>query len=288
MGERLNDGAGLGRRRAHPDDAVADLSGLEALLAHALREPGDRPNTNTNTSTSTDIGMGTDVAGGSEGELRAVAAFRAARDSGAHRARPRRRDDWRPRPARRHTARSLRVTLSALIAALALGGVAYAAIGSVTDGGGDDGGGRPERSASAPSGRSDTPSGAPSATDGAERDRPANAKDTEAHCRAYEKVQGRGQAMDSTAWQRLVTAAGGEQNVAAYCAAHAQQKAEKTPKAEKSPKAEKTPKADTGPKAETNPKAETSPRADQSPKAEKTVTPERSANSGKTRAANGG
>ncbi|MFI7297174.1 hypothetical protein [Streptomyces sp. NPDC050121] len=271
MGERLNDGAGFGRRRAHPDDAVADLSGLEALLAHALRGPGDRPST----------GTGTDMAGGSEGELRAVAAFRAARDSGAHRARPRRRDDWRSRPARRHTARSLRVTLSALIAALALGGVAYAAIGSVTDGGGD-GSGHPERSASAPSGRSDTPSGAPSGTDGAERDRPANAKDTEAHCRAYEKVQGGGQAMDSTAWQRLVTAAGGEQNVAAYCAAHGQQKAEKAPKAEKSPRAEKTPKAETSPRAETGPRAETSP------KAEKTVTPERSANSGKTRAANGG
>ncbi|MFI5793373.1 hypothetical protein [Streptomyces sp. NPDC051677] len=269
MGERLNDGAGHGRRRAHPDDAVADPSGLEALLAHALRGPGDRPDEGTGK------GMGT----GSEGELRAVAAFRAARDTGAHRARPRRRDDWRPRAARRPAARSLRVTLSALIAGLTLGGVAYAAIGSVTDGGDDGGAGRPQRSASAASGRSDAPSGAPSATDDAERDRPANAKDTEAHCRAYEKVQGRGQAMDSTAWQRLVTAAGGEENVAAYCAAHGQQKAGTDPKPQKSPKAEKTPKA------------EKSAKAEKTANPENTVTPEKSANAGntgKTRAANGG
>jgi hypothetical protein len=45
------------------------------------------------------------------------------------------------------------------------------------------------------------------------------AADTEAQCRAYEDVEGRGKAMDATAWQRLVTAAGGERNVAAYCAA---------------------------------------------------------------------
>lgn len=34
---------------------------------------------------------------GDAAQRRAVAAFRAARDAGAHRARPRPGDDWRPR-----------------------------------------------------------------------------------------------------------------------------------------------------------------------------------------------
>lgn len=214
MGERLNDGAGHGRRRARPDDAVADPSGLEALLARALRAPGGRPPE------------------GSDGEQRAVAAFRAAldaRDAGdarARRVRTRRRDDWRPR-ARRHTARSLRVTLCALIAGLALGGAAFAAIGSGTGGGdgigvGDGGVGRPRQSAGTTTGPSGTLSAVPSVTGDADRDRPAkagSAKDAAARCRAYEKARGRGDDLGSTAWQRLVTAAGGENNVEAYCAA---------------------------------------------------------------------
>ncbi|MCQ9183245.1 hypothetical protein KMT30_30220, partial [Streptomyces sp. IBSBF 2953] len=127
MGERLNDGAGHGRRRARPDDVLADPSELEALLARALRAPGDRLQAGCE---------GSEGSEGSEGEQRAVAAFRAARDAGgarARRVRTRRRDDWRPR-ARRHTVRSLRVTLCALIAGLALGGAAFAAIGSGTHG----------------------------------------------------------------------------------------------------------------------------------------------------------
>jgi hypothetical protein len=215
MGERLNDGAGHSRRRARPDDALAGPPELEALLARALCAPDDR------------------LHEGGEGERRAVAAFRAARDAGAagaartHRLSNRRRDDWRPR-ARRHTARSLRVTLCALIAGLALGGAAFAAIGSGTDGdgdggvavgirGGDDGDrGRPRPSA----GAATDPPGAlvgPSATGDDDRDRPARPEDAEARCRAYEKVRGRRDALDSTAWKRLVTAAGGEQNVEAYC-----------------------------------------------------------------------
>jgi hypothetical protein len=47
---------------------------------------------------------------------------------------------------------------------------------------------------------------------------PATAKDTEAHCRAYERTKGRGHALDATAWQRLVHAAGGERQVPGYCA----------------------------------------------------------------------
>ncbi|WP_069770844.1 hypothetical protein [Streptomyces sp. LUP30] len=214
MGERLKDGAGHGRRRARPDDVLAGLSGLEALLVRALRAPGDRPQE------------------GSEGEQRAVAAFRAARDTGdarARRVRARRRDDWRPQ-ARRHTARSLRVTLCALIAGLALGGAAFAAIGSGT--GGDDGIGvgvrgggggveRPRQSAGGTTGPSGALSAVPAATGGADRDRPATSesgKEAAARCRAYEKARGRGEDLGSLVWQGLVAAAGGESHVEAYCA----------------------------------------------------------------------
>lgn len=157
-----------------------------------------------------------------EAERRAVDAFRVARDTGAHRARTRRRDDWRPRPQRRR-GRSWKATLSVLLASLTLGGVAYAAIGA--GGGGpakdaaDDGGARPSVTTSppalvpAPSPTSSRPSAS------APAGRPATAKDTLAHCRSYEKLQGRGKALDSTAFRRLAAAAGGEANVRAYCAA---------------------------------------------------------------------
>jgi hypothetical protein len=217
MGERMSDGGDLGRRRAHPGrtgsgpqgvsgsrslsgpHGAGDEAGVEALLAAALRG---------GTASDTD-----------EGERRAVAAFRAARDSGAHRAaRTRRRDDWRP-SGRRHASRSVKATLSVLVASLTLGGVAVAAIGSAGSSADDAGGGRPQTSVSAREKRADAPSVTPSPAASAGRDRPVTAQDTEVHCRAYEQVKGRGKALDSTAWQRLVTAAGGEENVAAYCAA---------------------------------------------------------------------
>ena len=241
MGERLNDGAQPGRRHAHPAAPASDAD-VEALLARALREDAQE-----------------------DGERRAVAAFRAARDAGRHQARTRRRDDWRPRPRRHTPARSLRATLSVLVASLALGGVAVAAIGSARDGA-DDADRRPQQSASASEGRSATPSLTPSPDASAGRDRPADAQDAEAHCRAYEKVGGRGKAMDATAWQRLVTEAGGEENVAAYCAArtasapagngngngnaednanpNSTQRPERTPKAEGTAKAEATARAE--------------------------------------------
>lgn len=256
MGERLNDGAGHSRRRAHPADAAADAAGarkptapepntseLEALLAQALRRPGDRPDV----VPDTDGDRGAD----SDGERRAVAAFRAARDAGAHQARTRRRDDWRPR-ARRHTARSLRATLSVLVAGLALGGVAFAAVGSSTDGVTGERG-RQEPSATASGARSAAPSVSAPPTTPADRDRPQSAKDTEAHCRAYEEVQGRGRAMDSTAWQRLVTAAGGEDGVAAYCAARSGPKTDSTPNAGNTAKAGQTPGAGKTPNAGNTP-----------------------------------
>lgn len=206
MGERMSGGGDRGRRRAHPGATVSGSHGagedtaVAELLAAALR---------TGTAADAD-----------EGERRAVAAFRAARDSGAHRsARTRRRDDWRPR-GQRHTARSVKATLSVLVASLTLGGVAVAAIGSAgssTDAA--DEGGHPQQSASAPQTSDTAPSTTPSSAASADRDRPVTAQDTEARCRAYEQVKGRGRALDATAWQRLVAAAGGEENVAAYCAA---------------------------------------------------------------------
>ncbi|MCT7357302.1 hypothetical protein N4P33_34955, partial [Streptomyces sp. 15-116A] len=65
-----------------------------------------------------------------------------------------------------------------------------------------------------------SPAGRPPAAPDAPKtsDRPAGAQDTEAHCRAYEQVAGRGKALDATAWQRLTEAAGGEENIDAYCA----------------------------------------------------------------------
>ncbi|MEU0964775.1 hypothetical protein ABZ357_04745 [Streptomyces sp. NPDC005917] len=201
MGERRSDDADRGRRHVHPDGTVlgpeAEPAGpaLEVLLAAAIR----------------DDGLDT------EGEKRAVAAFEAARDAGAHRARRRRRDDWRPREPRR-TRRSVKATLTMALAGLTLGGVAVAAIGSVHS----SAGGHDDRRRSVPSAAAPGPSAGQSSTDAPGRadasQRPATAQDTEAHCRAYGKVKGNGKAMRSTAWQRLIRAAGGETNVTAYCA----------------------------------------------------------------------
>ncbi|GAA3815907.1 hypothetical protein GCM10022403_056770 [Streptomyces coacervatus] len=200
MGERQSHGSPRGRRRVHPDGSVAGAEVgsagpvLELLLAAAMRED----------------------ALDAEGERRAVAAFRAARDAGVHGARTRRRDDWRPREQRR-TRRSLKATLTMALASLTLGGVAVAAIGAV----GSSHDGHKNGQAHPSAGASDKAAGpSASGTSGASgtRERPDTAKDTEAHCRAYDNVKGRGKAMDATAWQRLIAAAGGEKNVAAYCA----------------------------------------------------------------------
>ncbi|MFE1249191.1 hypothetical protein [Streptomyces sp. NPDC058735] len=177
----------------HPGaSSVLDDAELHALLAGALlRQPID-----------------------ADAEQRAVAAFRAVRDAGALQARSRRRDDWRPRK-RLHPGRSLKATLSVLLASLTLGGVAVAAIGSSDSP--DDSGERGRPPASSPAhGRSQVrPPDAPRGS--ASPERPAPAQDTEAHCRAYEEAGGRGRSMDATAWQRLVDAAGGERNITAYC-----------------------------------------------------------------------
>ncbi|WP_405920048.1 hypothetical protein [Streptomyces longwoodensis] len=209
MGERQDDrGAADGRRRCvHPGATASgapgtgDRAGLEELLALVLRGPGTGP--------------------AGDGEQRAVAAFRAARDAGAHRARTRRRDDWRQQGQRR-TARSLRATLTVAVASLALGGVAVAAIGTVGSSGDDISGARPTArpsASAAASGGHPTAEPAGPASAPVLPARPATAKDTAARCRAYEKTGGEGgKTMAATAWQRLVAAAGGEDRVTAYCA----------------------------------------------------------------------
>ncbi|MEV7883223.1 hypothetical protein ACWD3I_12510 [Streptomyces sp. NPDC002817] len=221
MGEGRSGGGVPGRRHVHPGGTGSPnadgADGLETLLAAAMREDA-APRANR---------------AGDEGERQALAAFRAARDAGAHRARTRRRDDWRPREQRR-LSRSLRTTLSVFLASLTLGGVAFATIGT--------GGSSPEaEKKDPPRPGTSAPVRQPSTTaptaesPSAQPDRPVTAQDTEAHCRSYEKVRGRGNALNSTAWQRLVDAAGGEGNVAQYCADQLAQgeKADKPGKSEK-------------------------------------------------------
>ncbi|MFF3418112.1 hypothetical protein ACFYW9_25900 [Streptomyces sp. NPDC002698] len=202
MGERhVGDGAAFGPRVAPPADPGGGASPLEGLLAAAVRGRADDR----------------------EARTRAVAAFRAARDAGAHAVRTRRRDDWRPKEQGR-PSRSLRAVFAVLLAGLTLGGVAVAAIGPMSH---DDAGQRdravarpsagvPDRfpEAAAPVGP-----GAPGAfAPGGSVSRPPRDRDTEAHCRAYASVKGRGDALGARAWQRLVAAAGGEDRVEAFCA----------------------------------------------------------------------
>ncbi|GAB7032030.1 hypothetical protein AB0G35_29995 [Streptomyces sp. NPDC021749] len=203
MGERLSgDGAPVRRRHGHPDAGASgpsdapDPTTLETVLGAALRTDRLDP----------------------EAEQRALAAFRAAaHGAGAHRARTRRRDDWRPREERR-VRRPARMTFGVVFASLTLGGVAVAAVGSVGSPADGAGGGRGavHPSAVAPDRPGGTASPSSSGRPGP-ADRPSPARDTEARCRAYQQVQGRGKALDAKAWQRLVAAAGGKDEVAAYC-----------------------------------------------------------------------
>ncbi|MFE4752573.1 hypothetical protein ACFRIB_20240 [Streptomyces mirabilis] len=183
------------------------MPSLEVLLAAAVRGRADD----------------------AEAEAQALAAFRAARDDGAHAARTRRRDDWRPREQRR-ARRSLKAMFAVLLASVTLGGVAVAAIGSSSDNDNEDRGGAGNRpTSSAPdrfasrSAQPDAPGVADSSAPGtsARADpsgHPTQAQDIEAHCRAYASAKRRGNALNSAAWQRFITAAGGEDKVAAYCA----------------------------------------------------------------------
>ncbi|TLS44550.1 hypothetical protein FE633_19805 [Streptomyces montanus] len=226
MGERHGDGGSFDRRAARPvngwsksDGASAagrrDASALESFLAAAMCADALDP----------------------DAENQAMVAFRAARAAGTHEAQTRRRDDWRPH-AERWGGRSLRATLVGLLASVALGGVAIAAIGTAGTSG--DGGDGPRPSSTAPdrsandSGATGAPgstapgSSAPGRHDGVTgrpSDRPSSAKDVEAHCRAYDAAGKNGEALDATAWKRLVEAAGGEKKVEKFCAGHTGQSA---------------------------------------------------------------
>ncbi|MEV5343844.1 hypothetical protein AB0K93_36090 [Streptomyces sp. NPDC052676] len=261
MGERLSDdGAPDRRRRTHPTavtsgrprgavsdprgpgDLDLDEAGMRELLAAVLR----------------------DERSDAEGETRAVAAFRAARDAGAHRARTRRRDDWRPR-GERGPARSVKGVLSLFAVSLTLGGVAFATIGSGEPGPEDS---REDRRRSTPThstpARDDGRASAPASTTTgpttgpARPEHPLTAADTEAHCRAYERVEGRGHALAATAWKRLTEAAGGADKVAEYCARQQRQGGPVTPSA---PGRESVPNDRTPPKPPPAPDAAPTPEA---------------------------
>ncbi|MFE1953273.1 hypothetical protein ACFW9D_22725 [Streptomyces sp. NPDC059524] len=154
-----------------------------------------------------------------DGEQAALAAFRAARaaDSGA--LRTRRRDRWGPVTRRQRWTRTGALTVAA---STLLGGIAVASIGVVTQARHHASDVR-SSSSSLPSHGPDrgqqtpmpTTTGAPPT---ASPSHPGGAKDIEAHCHAFEKGKGRAHALKVPAWQRLVRAAGGEQQVARYCA----------------------------------------------------------------------
>ncbi|MDQ0945453.1 hypothetical protein [Streptomyces sp. V1I1] len=155
-----------------------------------------------------------------EAEVRAVAAFRAARDEGASAALTRPEEDWRQKSPGAGT-RWIKVGIGALVAGAMLGGVAMAA-GAIPTPFGEPPL-KPGPTPGASSRHSEHPGEPepPSMTRPGARtpgERPPTAKDDLAHCRVYESKEGRGGALDGTAWQRLEDAAGGPDAVAAYCA----------------------------------------------------------------------
>ncbi|MFF1510342.1 hypothetical protein [Streptomyces sp. NPDC058326] len=174
--------------------------------------------------------------GGEDAEASALAAFRAAREAGLHTAgRTRRRDDWTPGAGRRRR-RSLRAAAAAL-ASVALGGVAIAAVdlpGRLQDDPVPVPAPAHEPRRYTPRATEPVPPEAgvkptvPSAGPALERlDRGPEGlpgkHEREALCHAYgavtgeKKEQDKERALRSPAWQRLVVAAGGEENVAEYC-----------------------------------------------------------------------
>jgi hypothetical protein len=205
MGDRRGDGgafADAGGQVPRSENPV-DPAVLESALGHALRADALDP----------------------QAEKHAVAAFRAAREAGVHSdTRTRKRDDWRAR--RGPQRRGVKAAAALFGASLTRGGVAIAAIGSP-----DGPRAAPQDRASGPPHPSPTAAQPSSPTPRADRpdrpaepetsvaaERPPSAKDIQAHCRAYASVKDRGKVLDSTAWQRFIATAGGEENVAAYCA----------------------------------------------------------------------
>ncbi|MEV6050155.1 hypothetical protein [Streptomyces sp. NPDC052107] len=197
-------------------------------------------------------------------EQAALAAFRTARTANDKAVRTRRRDDWRPRTRTQRWARGGALVLAA---GTLLGGVAVASVG-VVDGARHHH--APEavtshstrRPATSTPGEQGSPSTGAGTAPTAFPSRPATAKDIQAHCRAYERIKGRGHALDATAWQRLVRAAGGERQVPGYCAqlTGAADDAPPTPtKTDKAKKTGKTKNADKAGKGQGRPSAEAKP-----------------------------
>jgi hypothetical protein len=222
--------------RASDASASARTSGFASGAAPAPREAGSPTQGDSPTvlESLTDLETRLAVAVRAcrvdgDAEARALAAFRAARDSagvGRRSPRTRRRDDWRPRGRQRRPGRSLRAAVGALLASVALGGVAMASMGTLgtsSDDGPDE---RPRSQRTAPSAGAES-AAAPSSGDtttpdsssagGHGRDQAAGAKKSKALCRAYLSAKNRGHVLDATAWRRLVDAAGGEASVKAYC-----------------------------------------------------------------------
>ncbi|MFH9851772.1 hypothetical protein ACH4NV_02700 [Streptomyces althioticus] len=250
MGERQSDGGRAGRRRVHPGRSACSV-GVSAAPGRAVPVSVEGPAGDTARLETLLVAALVRDGVDAGAEQRAVAAFVAARESGAHGARTRRRDDWRA-SRRRFGGRSLRATLGALVAGCALSGVAWAGIQAAgVPGGGrseDTGPTRAPSASSAPvvpdaaggsgaSGAGGAPKESASASaaetgrDGARRGSgPAESAEAagaagaaggvEAQCRAYERVAGRGRAADAPVWERLVAAAGGAGKVEAYCAGH--------------------------------------------------------------------
>ncbi|MFI6691371.1 hypothetical protein ACIBLA_06320 [Streptomyces sp. NPDC050433] len=203
------------RRRPEPDGPLTPE--VDALLAAARRGDAVDP----------------------AAERRALDAFRAAREQGAHDELPlwrrRTRDDWRP-VRRRRRVRSVRAVVGGFAVAVTIGGVAVAAgSGSLPSpfGGGPD---RPEpvRPGHSESATPDDPPARPSGTPSSRGEgggpgrgpdpgsHPAgagNGKNLVAHCRVYTEARGNGKAADATSFERLEAIAGGASKVADYCAA---------------------------------------------------------------------
>ncbi|WP_345039413.1 hypothetical protein [Streptomyces sannanensis] len=210
-----NAGAGAATAPAIDADAVG------ALLGAALRGPEIDP----------------------DAAEQARLAFRAAREGDVHAPawwRRRARDDWRPR-SRRPWPRSLKALIGGLAVTAGLGGVAIAAVsGAVPSpfGGRAEPAPPPTRSASPVPGTptASSPTASSPAGDGtAAPDEPvrrgqditpsrrphvSGGRAEAAHCRTYlaDPGKGRGGRNGSTAFERLVTAAGGDGNaVRDYC-----------------------------------------------------------------------
>ncbi|MFJ7945540.1 hypothetical protein ACIQ6K_18105 [Streptomyces sp. NPDC096354] len=170
-------------------------------------------------------------------EQRALDAFRAARDEGAHAPvsplRRRRRDDWRP-VERWRGVRSVRAVVAGLTAVVALGGVAMAAGSGTMPGPFGEGGHDRPRPVHPANSEPAKPGGSHRATPTPRADRtqqgptdtpatgrashhPDQAQDDMALCRAYRHVQDSGKAADATAFDRLASAAGGASAVPDYC-----------------------------------------------------------------------